>query len=267
MTESSDRRRTFWIIVLLLLPYFLILFVYYVVIPNVPPDHKESNSTGALVLLKVLLMLMLGMYTLVCTYAFQTNWKFGTLIFIGICFSGAADGLSQYKNGISNILLYLFILNGLSHLFYTVAFGFLPLKPIMGILIGLPFVGILMVLIPRIDMMMKYTVIVFMMIDVLMEWRMIVKISRHSGPLNLAIVVTSIGAVCLVLSDALFSYNNFHSKIKFAEEIIPVTYYVGHLGIASSVFNQPFQLRPHNPDLHISGDECYEQLCSGCPFP
>lgn len=220
----------FLVVAASLAPFLLTVTLYF---SQYRVNQKPSEKV---VIYKVLPILCLVVFVSVCGLFFKVDWKFWILIALGLVSSSAGDAFLVYDS--SDDFLKGMVSFAVAHIFYTIAFGFTPVRPLIGLAVLLPGIGMMIVLVPKLTGILKYGVPVYGLLLVTMVWRMLVRVSRHVGPLNPAVVFTAIGSISWALSDSVLAYNQFHSTIKYAQIIVMITYYIGQLGVSLSIFNE-----------------------------
>ncbi|KAL1130236.1 hypothetical protein AAG570_013174 [Ranatra chinensis] len=128
---------------------------------------------------------------------------------------------------------------GIGHMLYISALGFRPLKLIPGVILYLMSTVMVYILMPGLnEVSLKIGVPLYSYILATMAWRAVARISRNdSGSIEWNGLITGLGGLAWVFSDASLGYHHFHSPLPYSQVLIMISYYLGQLGITMSVLN------------------------------
>uniref|UniRef100_A0A0A9WQ47 lysoplasmalogenase n=2 Tax=Lygus hesperus TaxID=30085 RepID=A0A0A9WQ47_LYGHE len=151
-------------------------------------------------------------------------------IFLGLLFSSVGDVLLT----LDHMFVQGMVAFGIAHLFYISALGFDDLKVRYGIVVYTLCALITPSLLPSSDHLLRCCIPFYSFLLSTMGWRSLTKL-YYKGTTNWNRLLVGIGGVLWMVSDATLAYNKFNHPFLHANDIVMTTYYVGQLGIASSV--------------------------------
>ena len=201
-----------------LTPFYLSQVLYWFIL------YIPSDQPGLLTLIvKCLPVSSLAFYI---GYSGQTKNPTVHWLHLGMIFSVGGDACLVYDN--------LFILGMLSfacaHICFIKAFGFTPLRPLIGIVILLLLVGVLSMLLPNIqEVPIKIGFPLYSLLLGTMTWRALAKFDE-----GVVEMLTGIGAATFMISDGIIGVNMFYYKFSCPQFLIMSTYYLAQFLITLS---------------------------------
>ena len=133
-----------------------------------------------------------------------------------------------------------------AHLFYITAFGFTPLKPLLGIFL-LACNGVVYCLYrPNLEGPYIAAIAVYAIVIAVMIWRATAGVLGSEGSqCRWTQMCGCFGALTFGLSDFIIGVNKFCFPLPYARALMMTTYWGGQLGLALSTFNieEEYQLR------------------------
>ncbi|CAG0905119.1 unnamed protein product [Cyprideis torosa] len=208
-----------------LVPFCMATAIYYAVfIPN------DEPSTFAMVL-KCLPVLSLIFFVLSHGISFGQEHAYSRRVLFGLTFSMFGDAFLIYKEAFVHGVAAFAI----AHILYISAFGFSPLKPaIGGILGGVAFVGYYFAA-PFRNGPLVYIIPMYIILLTVMCWRAIARVQFFEELWTWTKLCSSVGGIVFVISDTVLGVNRFLVPVPYHQAIIMTTYYFAQLMISLSV--------------------------------
>lgn len=204
-----------------MLPFFVTVPLYFILI------DKTERATPISAVLKCLPIISLWMFVFI---ELKRSNRFKQLILAGLVASCAGDVLLNYDLFEAGMGAF-----GVAQIFYISAFGFRPLRP----LIGLPLYGCAIatvaIMFHNLPTVIKICLPIYGTLLATMCWRSLARIDCYK---NILRVVCGIGSVLFVISDCIIAFDKFYSPIVNAPLAIMVTYYLAQFGIALSIIEE-----------------------------
>lgn len=236
-----------------LVPFFKAVLVYFVVLPST--EAEGPSWIGVLV--KVLPVLSLVLFVLlqegIIGLSLGDECWFSRRVLLALALSALADALLVWPS----LFLSGMAVFGAAHLLYINAFGFTPLRPVLGLGLYALSAWAMTFLVPGLKGPMTLGVPLYTVVLVTMLWRAV----AHRQPPSWAwparggagvrpaaewsappprrprwvSLCPSIGGLLFAVSDALIGFHMFHNPIPHSQVLIMATYYAAQLGMALSV--------------------------------
>lgn len=218
-----------------LIPFFITVALYFKVHPSSLPVQC---------VIKVLPIVSLKIFVLLSGIGLSKQYYYRWTIITALVFSAAGDAFLVWQDvsPYFDVGLGTF---GVAHLFYTFAFGWSPLR----LLIGLPYLIFAIVTISVIAQyttgIMTFLVALYAILICVMAWRASarVEITKNVWQ-NLPKIFGCIGAVVFLVSDLVLAVNKFISPVPHFDAINMSTYYSAQMFIALSVLECEEEVSP-----------------------
>lgn len=167
-------------------------------------------------------------------YENDESYIYSRRILFGLVFACIGDAwLTNFKE----FMIQGTICFAIAHLSYISAFGFQPLKPVLGALcLGLSSFFYYMFC-SALNGVLPYATFIYMLILTTTVWRSIARLELLEGRWTCSKLCASIGAIMLFISDCALSAYMFIGPFRGGQMLFMSTYYGGQLGIALSVVN------------------------------
>ncbi|KAJ1530942.1 hypothetical protein ONE63_005778 [Megalurothrips usitatus] len=212
-----------------LVPFFKAVLVYFVVLPST--EAEGPSWIGVLV--KVLPVLSLVLFVLlqegIIGLSLGDECWFSRRVLLALALSALADALLVWPS----LFLSGMAVFGAAHLLYINAFGFTPLRPVLGLGLYALSAWAMTFLVPGLKGPMTLGVPLYTVVLVTMLWRAVAH--RQPRRPRWVSLCPSIGGLLFAVSDALIGFHMFHNPIPHSQVLIMATYYAAQLGMALSV--------------------------------
>lgn len=219
-----------------LAPFLNFFILYFVFVQN---PQGELWTT----ILKCAPIVSLMFFVVIKGFGFTKEYRCSQLILLGLIFSCGGDillNIDLFPHGMGSFAV--------AQIFYISAFGFKPLKWVIGIVLyvlGATLVGIVF---KDLEGVLVVGLPVYVLLLLTMCWR---SLARAVDQKSFIYIFCGIGSVLFVISDGLIGVDMFLIKVPNARLWIMLTYYVAQFAIALSTSNEglkkkPFKLSPKN---------------------
>ncbi|XP_078486360.1 lysoplasmalogenase TMEM86A [Ciona intestinalis] len=221
-----------------LVPFLKTACIYLVLVPEINPPNM------VVAILKCLPTLSLCIFVLWYDgFSFTSRNQYSRCILAGLLLSMLGDICLVYAD--EGYFLHGTGAFAVAHVMYICAFGLKPLRPSLYLKL-MPLTALVYWYIYNglTDTVLKFAVLVYIMIILLMNWRALAKI-RNLGDVRAGVngsshkkwteLVACLGAIMFCISDTCLAINRFHSEVPNQRWIVMTTYYLAQLGLALSV--------------------------------
>jgi uncharacterized membrane protein YhhN len=155
------------------------------------------------------------------------------LIFLGLFFSIFGDialNIDFFNEGV------LFF--AIAQFCYIKAYGWTPLKPVIGIFLYLVGAAILSIFYNKIEEpIVKVGLPIYAVLLITSGWRAIV---RAGNGKNLTKLICALGTISFAISDCIIGFDRFNAPIANSLPIIMVTYYFAQFAYSLSIIDEDF---------------------------
>lgn len=228
-----------------LAPFMKSVIAYFVI-----GSFEFFDSNVLSTILKCVPIICLICFIIFTDFKFTKEYRYHQMIVLGLVFSCAGDALLDYKNGI------LFPLGmmafGFAQVCYISAFGWKPLRLIVGMMIYIfgvygklnlshfmqlfysNYFVVVSLMFKNFEGVLVYGVPIYGYFLTTMVWR---ANSRTQGTRNLPKLLGAIGGILFAISDGVIAFNKFYAPIEYSGAYIMVTYYIAQLGITLSTLD------------------------------
>lgn len=207
-----------------MLPFFVTLPLYFLLI------GRTERATPISSFIKCLPIISLWMFVYMTVIELKRSHRYKLLILAGLVASCAGDLLLNYDLFEAGMGAF-----GVAQIFYISAFGFRPLRPLVGLpLYGLAIAAVA-IMFHNLPTIIKICLPIYGALLVTMCWRSLARIDSYK---NILRVVCGIGSVLFVISDSIIAIDKFYTPVTHAQTAIMVTYYVAQFGIALSIIEE-----------------------------
>ncbi|KAH8359596.1 hypothetical protein KR093_007790, partial [Drosophila rubida] len=214
-----------------LAPFFLSVVLYFALVRKDPQGELWTT------VLKCLPIVALMLYVVIKGFALNKHYRRSQLILLGLVFSCGGDALLNV-----NLFPFGMVSFGVAHLFYIGAFGWQPLKWILGLCIYVPvvickyiyfsYLKIVVFVAKYLDEILIIGVPIYCVLISTMLWR---ALARAVDAKSFLTIFCAVGAALFVISDALIAVTMFLSvALPGARLQIMITYYIAQFAIALS---------------------------------
>lgn len=137
-----------------------------------------------------------------------------------------------------NFFLYGVVFFAIAHVFYSLALGFSPLRPILGVII-ISLIGVVYYCyLPNLEGLYVPIIAIYICIIGVVVWRAIARLlSLDEGKCKWSQMIASFGALIFGLSDFVLGTNKWILHLPYARVLIMVTYWIGQMLLAFSTVN------------------------------
>ncbi|XP_055616572.1 lysoplasmalogenase-like protein TMEM86A isoform X2 [Toxorhynchites rutilus septentrionalis] len=189
-----------------------------------------SRRTAASTALKCLPIICLWLFILQSDFKRTKIRRYKSLILIGLIFSCVGDLLLNYDLFEAGMGVF-----GIAQIFYISAFGFRPLRPLVGIPLYCAGVASLAIMFENFPPTIQKFLPIYGALLLTMCWRSLARINTFK---NTTRVACGIGSVLFVISDSIIAIDMFYVPVDYAQTLIMITYYLAQFGIALSVVEE-----------------------------
>ncbi|XP_017846545.1 lysoplasmalogenase-like protein TMEM86A isoform X2 [Drosophila busckii] len=167
------------------------------------------------------------LYVIIKGFSFNKNYRCSQLILLGLIFSCGGDALLNV-----NLFPFGMVSFGIAHVFYMSAFGWRPLKWILGVALYVPVIIFVIFVAKYLDEILIVGVPIYCALITTMLWRALARAVDTKSCLS---IFCAVGALLFVISDALIAVTMFLGvALPGARLQIMITYYIAQLAIALS---------------------------------
>ncbi|XP_032592981.1 lysoplasmalogenase-like protein TMEM86A isoform X2 [Drosophila grimshawi] len=207
--------------VLKLLPFFSSVLLYFALVREDPQGELWTTC------LKCLPIVSLMIYVLIKGFSFNNDYLRSRWILLGLLFSCGGDALLNI-----NLFSWGMISFGVAHTFYVSAFGWHPLKWLIGLSLYIPVVIFVVFVHKHLDEVLVIGVPIYCVLITTMLWR---SVARAVDSKNFLTIFCAVGAGLFVISDALIAVTMFlNVDLPCPRLQIMITYYAAQFAIALS---------------------------------
>lgn len=204
-----------------LAPFFISLVLYFSLVRKDPEGELWTT------VLKCLPIVALMFYVLIKGFSLKKQYRRSQLILLGLVFSCGGDALLNV-----NLFPFGMVSFGVAHIFYMSAFGWHPLKWVIGVCLYVPVVVFIVLVHKYLDDILVIGVPIYCVLIITMLWR---SLARAVDAKSLLAILCAFGAVLFVISDALIAVTMFLSVDLPSPRLqIMITYYAAQFAIALS---------------------------------
>ncbi|CAG0883686.1 unnamed protein product [Cyprideis torosa] len=208
-----------------LVPFLKTTAIYYVVfIPN------DEPSTFAVVL-KCLPVLSLVFFVLLHGMSLGQEHAYSRRVLFGLAFSMLGDAFLIYEEAFVHGIAAFAI----AQIMYISAFGFSPIKPAIGGILGGVASLVYSFVAPFLDGPLAYIIPMYIILLTVMGWRAIARVQFFEELWTWTKLCSCVGGIAFVISDSVLAVNAFLVTVPYHQAIIMTTYYLAQLMIALSV--------------------------------
>ncbi|XP_026278596.1 lysoplasmalogenase-like protein TMEM86A isoform X1 [Frankliniella occidentalis] len=215
-----------------LVPFFKAVLVYFVVLAG-DDDLEARGPSWTGVLVKVLPILSLVLFVLLheglTLGLLGPECWFSRRVLLALALSALADALLVWPaHFLSGMAVF-----GVAHLLYIAAFGFRPLRPVLGLALYALSAWAVSFLVPSLTGPLALGVPLYALVLATMLWRAVASSRRPTAPWSG--LCPRVGGLLFAASDALIGFHMFHRPIPHSQALIMATYYAAQLGMALSI--------------------------------
>ncbi|XP_017858181.1 PREDICTED: lysoplasmalogenase-like protein TMEM86A [Drosophila arizonae] len=204
-----------------LAPFFISLVLYFSLVRKDPEGELWTT------VLKCLPIVALVFYVLIKGFSLNKQFRRSQLILLGLVFSCGGDALLNV-----NLFPFGMVSFGVAHIFYISAFGWHPLKWIIGVCLYVPVIVFVVFVRKYLDDILVIGVPIYCVLIITMLWR---ALARAFDTKSYLASFCAFGAVLFVISDALIAVTMFLSvELPSPRLQIMITYYAAQFAIALS---------------------------------
>ncbi|XP_064544921.1 lysoplasmalogenase TMEM86A-like [Drosophila montana] len=208
-----------------LVPFYISLVLYFTLVRQ---DHVWELWTTALRCLPIVALMF---YVSIKAFAIKTHYRRSQLILIGLMFSCAADVMY-------NLMLLTLGMTclGATHICYMCAFGWHPLKIVLGICLYIPAIGSIFFMVGHLSTMQLIGLSIYYTLITIMFWRSLVLALHVKSFLTF---LAAVGAALFIASEALTAVI-YILKVRLPSPRLQVmiTYYAAQFAIALSTADE-----------------------------
>ena len=228
------------------MPFFKTVAIFFVLFPGAV--LRESVWS---VLFKCSPIVSLIAFVLMHGMSLSEFHSYSRRIVAGLVFSIIGDAFLVYS---SKYFMHGLVMFAIGHMFYTVAFGFRPLRlarlPPLVVAGGLVY-GLLL---PGLPSKLVWPTLVYMCCIGVMLWRAVSRVEFSDGLWTWTSMCSFLGAISFIVSDMAIAIVKFRFSFPYSDLFIMSTYYFAQCGIALSVVD--VSMASKHPDLLVSGWIC-----------
>nr|XP_036674154.1 lysoplasmalogenase-like protein TMEM86A [Drosophila suzukii] len=217
-----------------LLPFLATLVLYFSLV------RKDPRGELWTTVLKCLPIVALMFYVVAKGISLKKEYRRSLWILLGLVFSCGGDALLNI-----NLFPFGMISFGVAHVFYISAFGWKPVKWLIGSVLFVAVSLFVYFVHKNLDEILIIGVPIYCYLITTMLWR---SLARAVDSRNFLTVFCAIGAILFVISDALIAVTMFVGvPLPFARLQIMITYYAAQFAIALSTADDgpALQRSPH----------------------
>lgn len=217
--------RFFAIEFLKLVPFYISLVLYFSLV------RQDQVWTLWTTTLRCLPIMALMFYVSIKGFSIKKNYRQSQLILIGLMFSCAGDIML-------NLLLFALGMAcfGVTQICYMCAFGWRPLKVIIGVCIYIPAISLIYFVIGHLNIAHLIGVFIYCTLIAIMFWR---SLARALHVKSFLAFFAALGAALFIISDALAAVIYIlHVKLPAPRLQIMITYYAAQFAIALSTADE-----------------------------
>ncbi|XP_036674154.3 lysoplasmalogenase TMEM86A [Drosophila suzukii] len=204
-----------------LLPFLATLVLYFSLV------RKDPRGELWTTVLKCLPIVALMFYVVAKGISLKKEYRRSLWILLGLVFSCGGDALLNI-----NLFPFGMISFGVAHVFYISAFGWKPVKWLIGSVLFVAVSLFVYFVHKNLDEILIIGVPIYCYLITTMLWR---SLARAVDSRNFLAVFCAIGAILFVISDALIAVTMFVGvPLPFARLQIMITYYAAQFAIALS---------------------------------
>ncbi|XP_043651737.1 lysoplasmalogenase-like protein TMEM86A isoform X2 [Drosophila teissieri] len=204
-----------------LVPFLVTLVLYFSLVRQDPQGELWTT------VLKCLPIFTLVFYVLAKGISLKKEYRRSVWILLGLVFSSGGDALLNI-----NLFPFGMISFGVAHVFYISAFGWKPVKWIIGSVLYVAVSLFVYYVHTKLDDILIIGVPIYCFLITTMLWR---SLARAVDSRNFLAVFCAIGAILFVISDALIAVTMFVGvPLPCARLQIMITYYAAQFAIALS---------------------------------
>ncbi|XP_064535672.1 lysoplasmalogenase TMEM86A isoform X1 [Drosophila montana] len=201
--------------------FFISLVLYFSLVRKDPEGELWTT------VLKCLPIVALMFYVLVKGFSLNKHFRRSQLILLGLVFSCGGDALLNV-----NLFPFGMVSFGVAHIFYISAFGWHPLKWVIGVCLYIPVTVFVILVHKHLDEVLIIGVPIYCVLITTMLWRSLARAVEIKSFLT---IFCAVGAVLFVISDALIAVTMFLSvQLPSPRLLIMITYYAAQFAIALS---------------------------------
>lgn len=204
-----------------LLPFLATLVLYFSLV------RKDPRGELWTTVLKCLPIVALMFYVVAKGISLKKEYRRSLWILLGLVFSCGGDALLNI-----NLFPFGMISFGVAHVFYISAFGWKPVKWLIGSVLFVAVSLFVYFVHKNLDEILIIGVPIYCYLITTMLWR---SLARAVDSRNFLTIFCAIGAILFVISDALIAVTMFVGvPLPFARLQIMITYYAAQFAIALS---------------------------------
>lgn len=196
-------------------------------------DRKSNVYYAGIKCLPVVTMML---FVVLHGMTFSEYYRYTRRIFLALLFSVIGDAALVWADKYFELGLCMF---ALAHVAYTVAFGWKPLRLLLGVCLA-PISSVSYVLIlPGLRGELVYLTAIYLFIILLMVWRGTARIVYCEDLRTWPLLCTFLGSILFAISDCILGFNKFRIFIPHSHMFIMSTYYASQLFLSFSVMDHP----------------------------
>ncbi|KAH8384141.1 hypothetical protein KR009_012243, partial [Drosophila setifemur] len=204
-----------------LVPFLVTLVLYFSLVRKDPKGELWTT------VLKCLPIVSLWFYVVAKGFSLKKEYRRSLWILLGLIFSCGGDALLNV-----NLFPFGMISFGVAHVFYISAFGWKPLKGVIGVGLYVAVSLFVYFVHKKLDEILIIGVPIYCYIITTMLWR---SLARAVSDRSFLTIFCAVGAILFVISDALIAVTMFVGvPLPCARLQIMITYYAAQLAIALS---------------------------------
>ncbi|XP_016989078.1 lysoplasmalogenase-like protein TMEM86A [Drosophila rhopaloa] len=204
-----------------LVPFLVTLVLYFSLVRKDPQGELWTT------VLKCLPIVALMFYMVAKGITLKKEYRRSLWILLGLVFSCGGDALLNI-----NLFPFGMISFGVAHVFYISAFGWKPVKWLIGLVLYVAVSLFVYFVHKKLDEVLIIGVPIYCYLITTMLWR---SLARAVASTNFLTIFCAIGAILFVISDALIAVTMFVGvPLPFARLQIMITYYAAQFAIGLS---------------------------------
>ncbi|KAH8313423.1 hypothetical protein KR067_005706, partial [Drosophila pandora] len=208
-----------------LVPFLVTLVLYFSLVRKDPQGELWTT------VLKCLPILALMFYIVTKELSLKKGYRRSLWILIGLIFSCGGDALLNI-----NLFPFGMVSFGVAHVFYISAFGWKPLKWLIGLVLYVAVSLFVYFVHKKLDEILIIGVPIYCFIITTMLWR---SLARAVDVKSFLAIFCAVGAILFVISDALIAVTMFVGvPLPCARLQIMITYYAAQFAIALSTADE-----------------------------